>query len=654
MKHSVITFCRCITAVAVLLTARGSVFAEDIALDEERAIQAAAAHVAPSVVHVETIGGLQRKDGVVFDAGPTTGVIISGDGYIVVSAAGLAHQPNSIVIRTADGSRAAARKLATDYSRSLVLLKIEPSKRFTPPVAAPIDSLRTGAWAIAVGRTFDVDKVNLSVGVVSGLNRIWGRAVQTDAKISPANYGGPLVDIRGRVIGVLTPLSPSATGPLAGADWYDSGIGFAVPLEHIKRILPRWTKGDLHKGILGISMSRGGPFAKPEIAAVRAGSPADKAGLKTDDRFVRIDGRQTRTQDDLKLALGPHYAGDTVKIVIARGEKQLEHEVTLVEKLPPYQQPFLGLLPMRDADEDDPKLLVRLVYPNSPAAEAGVKTGDQIVSIEGEETDDRASALRELRMIAPGQEISLRVRRDGKQLNLTATLATPPELVPDVLPAARAEAAEQSEDRPPVGTIEPKLPEFKNKAAAYIPTAYHSEAACGVLVWLHAPGGPSGKKMIERFKPFCDRHNFVLLAPRSADPKRWQRDETAVVAGLLRQLATKYTIDPTRIVVAGRQGGGGMAYLTAFGLRDVIRGVATISSPMPRAATPPATDPVRSLSFYSASSKLSPQSPRIEADVKRLRAMKHPVVTRERPAAAKLTDEELSELVRWSDSLDRF
>ena len=204
-------------------------------------------------------------------------------------------------------------------------------------------------------------------------------------------------------------------------------------------------------------------------------------------------------------------------------------------------------------------------------------------------------------MIAPGQEISLRVRRDGKQLNLTATLATPPELVPDVLPAARAEAAEQSEDRPPVGTIEPKLPEFKNKAAAYIPTAYHSEAACGVLVWLHAPGGPSGKKMIERFKPFCDRHNFVLLAPRSADPKRWQRDETAVVAGLLRQLATKYTIDPTRIVVAGRQGGGGMAYLTAFGLRDVIRGVATISSPMPRAATPPATDPVRSLSFYSAS-----------------------------------------------------
>ena len=74
-------------------------------------------------------------------------------------------------------------------------------------------------------------KPNISVGIVSAVNRIWGKAIQTDAKISPTNYGGPLVDIAGRVLGVLVPLSPMATDELAGVEWYDSGIGFAVPLD---------------------------------------------------------------------------------------------------------------------------------------------------------------------------------------------------------------------------------------------------------------------------------------------------------------------------------------------------------------------------------------------------------------------------------------
>ena len=72
---------------------------------------------------------------------------------------------------------------------------------------------------------------NVSVGIVSALDRIWGKAIQTDAKISPNNYGGPLVDIAGRVLGVLVPMSPDGSGEVAGVEWYDSGIGFAVPLE---------------------------------------------------------------------------------------------------------------------------------------------------------------------------------------------------------------------------------------------------------------------------------------------------------------------------------------------------------------------------------------------------------------------------------------
>ena len=78
-----------------------------------------------------------------------------------------------------------------------------------------------------------------SVGIISAVGRIWGRAMQADAKISPVNYGGPLVDLYGRVLGVIVPADPRSEGETAGVEWYDSGIGFAVPLEDILAALPR-------------------------------------------------------------------------------------------------------------------------------------------------------------------------------------------------------------------------------------------------------------------------------------------------------------------------------------------------------------------------------------------------------------------------------
>ena len=138
------------------------------------------------------------------------------------------------------------------------------------------------------------------VGIVSATHRIWGKAIQTDAKISPANYGGPLVDIRGRVLGVLVPLSPQPhaargeTSEVAGAEWYDSGIGFAVPLDEILPRLPAMREGkDQHPGLLGVSLKTGDIYSLPaEIAASQAGSPAYKAGLRAGDTIVEIGPKQ--------------------------------------------------------------------------------------------------------------------------------------------------------------------------------------------------------------------------------------------------------------------------------------------------------------------------------------------------------------------------
>ena len=199
---------------------------------EQRAIQAAAARVAPSVVKIETVGGLERVGNMLVNTGPTTGVIVSADGFIISSAFNFISRPSSILIGLPDGTRTPARLVATDRQRMLVLLKIDVEERLPVPEAVPESEIQVGQWAIALGRTFDAAQPNLSVGIVSGLNRIWGTAIQTDAKISPNNYGGALVDIRGRVLGILAPLSPESHEDVAGVEWYDSGIGFAVPLGH--------------------------------------------------------------------------------------------------------------------------------------------------------------------------------------------------------------------------------------------------------------------------------------------------------------------------------------------------------------------------------------------------------------------------------------
>ena len=150
----------------------------------------------------------------------------------------------------------------------LVLLKVDAGQPLPLPEATPEKDIQVGWWAIALGRAFDVSQPNISVGIVSAVDRLSGRAVQTDAKVSPTNYGGPLVDIRGRVMGVLSPLSPQKSGEVSGVEWYDSGIGFAVPLEHINQILPRWKEGDLKPGLVGVSLKAGDVYADaPVIAA---------------------------------------------------------------------------------------------------------------------------------------------------------------------------------------------------------------------------------------------------------------------------------------------------------------------------------------------------------------------------------------------------
>jgi len=151
-----------------------------------------------------------------------------------------------------------------------VLLRTPPIAGAPPLEPVPRADLRPGQWTIAVGRGWTAAEPGVSVGILSATDRCWGVAVQTDASVSPLAYGGPLVDIGGRVIGLIVPLPADTAGMKGGSDVYDSGIGFAIPLADLLPLVPGMRYGAvLEPGLLGVGYeSRDSINGVPTIATV--------------------------------------------------------------------------------------------------------------------------------------------------------------------------------------------------------------------------------------------------------------------------------------------------------------------------------------------------------------------------------------------------
>ena len=643
----------------ILTIAGAAAIAADESLHarEEKAMQAALARLAPSVVRIETVGGLERIGRMLVGTGSTTGLVVSAEGHIVSSAYNFVQKPSSILVTLPDGSRAAARLVATDHSRMLVLLKVDSNVPLTVPEAAPKDEMRVGQWTLAVGRTFDADHPNVSVGIVSALDRIWSKAIQTDAKISPNNYGGPLVDIRGRVLGVLVPMSPDGSAEVAGVEWYDSGIGFAIPLEDVMRMLPKLEQGqDLRTGLLGVNLKGRGIYSSPvEIALARPTGPAYKAGFRPGDRLIEVAGLPISRPAELKHALGPRYAGETVRVVAERGDARIDREVELAEKIDPYEAPFLGILPMRlTGGEASDGVVVRYVYPDSPAHAAGMQAGDRLTSLAGQKTKNAKEVAEALLPLAPGETIKLEVVRGEQTMLLDATLARLPESLPGELPPAHEPLPANDAQRPPVGKAPIKVPEFANACIAYVPDDYHPDARYGVIVWLHAPGQYKPDELVELWKPLCDEHEFILLAPESSDAAAWRPPDVRIVRRMLDEVIKTYNVDPARVVVHGHEGGGSLAYLFGLSNPEVVRAIAVADAPLPRGVQPPENDPLNRLAVYTTLATKGPLAGAVMAGIEKLRAQKYPLTVHEVGEQGRyLTSDEMAQLVRWFDTLDR-
>lgn len=353
---------RCHWAALVVLLAAcaapatGGPAGPDAQRGNQRLFRAAARTVAPSVVRIETIGGAQafgagppseradsgdappqnpfRDDpGSSFRVadGPTTGLVHSADGYILTSSFNFVRDPVIITVILPDGRRFVADLVARDQVRKLALLKIEANNLPVPQWVTQ-QHIRVGQWVVALGRGLGVDEPFVSVGIVSALGRMLGNAVQTDAKLSPINYGGPLVDVRGRVLGICVPMA-QRPGELAGVEMYDAGLGFAVPKQRVDEIVEVLRTGrSFYRGWLGMASD---PTARDRvrIMAVADPSPLLQAGVESGDEIVAIEGRQIRHFGDLVQCLYMRPAGETVRLTVRRDEREFEVDVRLARAI---------------------------------------------------------------------------------------------------------------------------------------------------------------------------------------------------------------------------------------------------------------------------------------------------------------------------------
>lgn len=284
------------------------------------AIYAAAS---PAVVSVRTT------------AGSGTGFLIDGDGTLVTNAH-VAGSDKRVIVRFGTHSRPLdADVLGTDPSSDIAVLSVAP--RQVPNGVKPLQladsrSVRVGDSVVAIGNPFGLDRT-ATEGIVSGLGRQIqapngfeiDEVIQTDAPINPGNSGGPLLDSSAHVIGVNSQI---ATAGSQG----NVGIGFAVPSNTVRDVVPRLERGErIERPYLGISSAPASPQSPNgvQVRQVVPGGPADAAGIRVGDVVTRIDGRPIADPSEVSRAIAGKQPGDKVEVEFERGGRPQSVTVTL-------------------------------------------------------------------------------------------------------------------------------------------------------------------------------------------------------------------------------------------------------------------------------------------------------------------------------------
>jgi serine protease Do len=393
--------------------------------------------------------GGQGDNGPIRERSLGSGVILDAKGFIVT---------NRHVVEKADRIRVKvqdeppnvlhdAKVIGTDQETDLAVIKIDVDKPLPTAKLGNSESMQVGDWVLAVGSPFGL-QATVTAGIVSAKgrnivpNRQFQSFIQTDAAINPGNSGGPLVNLDGEVIGINTAI-------LTDTNAY-AGVGFALPSNTVVQVYNQLTGPEhrVQRGSIGIEFNaQENPAvarvygAGVTISNVVPGSPAERAGLKTGDTIVSVDGKQVKNGDELVADIAARKPGAKVALGYLRNGKKEETSVTVADRAKLFasrlgedednteestpKQSKMGLTVRPLTDDMANRLnipsgqgvIVQDVKPGSFADDVGLTRGDVIVEINKQPVNNQDDFDKIQAGLKSGQDVVFLVRQRGAGRN---------------------------------------------------------------------------------------------------------------------------------------------------------------------------------------------------------------------------------------------
>ncbi len=371
-----------------------------------------------------------------------SGIIIDAKKGFILTNNHVVANADEIEVRLDDGKEYKAEVVGRDPKTDLALIRTK--KRMDVDKEAPLgdsDKTKVGEWVMAIGNPFGLERT-VTVGILSAKGRVIGAGpyddfLQTDAAINPGNSGGPLFNMRGEVVGINTAIV--ATG---------QGIGFAIPVNIAKELLPQLKKGKVVRGWLGVSIqevteeiAQSFKLKEPKgalVAEVIEDSPAEKGGLERGDVIVGFADQEVDTPNELQRIVANTTPNKKVKVQIVRDGKNLTVTVkvgTMPSEFPETTKDVttdLGLTVQTltpelaeqfDWTREETGVLITGVEPGSAGGEAGLRRGDLIKEINRQAVKDTKDYKRLVGKAKEGESLLFFVKRGSRTFYITVQAA---------------------------------------------------------------------------------------------------------------------------------------------------------------------------------------------------------------------------------------
>ncbi len=365
--------------------------------------------------------------------GVGSGFIISADGYVLTNAH-VVDGADEVLVTMTDRREFKAKVLGSDKRSDVALLKVDGAS-LPRLLVGDSGKIRVGEWVIAIGSPFNLENT-VTAGIISAKARDTGEylpLIQSDVAVNPGNSGGPLINMRGEVIGINSQIATLSGGY--------NGISFAVPIDEVMRVADQLKKsgrvtrgrlgvqiGDVSKDVaesLGLGKARG-----VEVAMVEAGGPADKGGIKVGDIILKFNGQAIEKTSDLPRLVGATAIGSRAVVTVWRKGQQQDIPVSIVEldeersarkvtpKKPKPEQVANALgLHVSDLSEAQRKELkldsgVLVDAAEGAASRAGMRAGDLVLQLNNVEVRDAKTFNALVAKLDPKKPAALLVKRE--------------------------------------------------------------------------------------------------------------------------------------------------------------------------------------------------------------------------------------------------